>query len=182
MGRQLKPEDSLSVKVDAGEIATVEDFTYLGSNITRNGAIESEVGVRLGKHPGLRLPTVCCFPEPPDQREDQERSIPYTVLSTLLFEAETWTVKANSVRRLRGFHNYCIRSMLGVIRPQQWRERITSKELAETFGITEHMTEILRKHRLWWIGHVARMDDGRMCVCVRACVRACVCACMCVTK
>ena len=53
MGRQLKPEDSLPVKVDAGEIATVEDFTYLGSNITRDGEVESEVGVRLARRPGL---------------------------------------------------------------------------------------------------------------------------------
>ena len=71
-------------------------------------------------------------------------------------------MKANSVRRLRGFHNRCIRLMLGVTRPRQWRERIISKELAETFGMTEHMMEILRKHRLQWIGHVAWMDDGRM--------------------
>ena len=45
---------------------------------------------------------------------------------------------------------------------QQWRERITSKELAERFGMTESMAEILRKHRLRWLGHIARMDDNRM--------------------
>ena len=84
------------------------------------------------------------------------------VLSTLLYGAETWTVKAESVRRLRGFHNRCIRSMLGVSKLQQWRERITSKELAERFGMTESMAEILRRHRLKWLGHVARMNDNRM--------------------
>ena len=47
------------------------------------------------------------------------------VLPTLLYGAETWTVKADSVRRMRGFHNRCIRSMLGVSRLQQWKERIT---------------------------------------------------------
>ena len=84
------------------------------------------------------------------------------VLPTLLYGAETWTVKADSVRRMRGFHNRCMRSMLGVSRLQQWKERITSRELAETIGMTESMAEILRRHRLRWLGHVARMEDSRM--------------------
>ena len=40
------------------------------------------------------------------------------VLPTLLYGAETWTVKADSVRRMRDFHNCCIRSMLVVSRLQ----------------------------------------------------------------
>ena len=84
------------------------------------------------------------------------------VLSTLFYGAETWAVKAASVRRLRGFHNRCIRSMLGVSRLQQWREKITSRKLAETFGMTEDVTEMLRRHRLRWIGHVARMNNTRI--------------------
>ena len=52
--------------------------------------------------------------------------------------------------------------MLGVSRLQQWKERITSRELAETIGMTESMAEILRRHRLRWLGHVARMEDSRM--------------------
>ena len=63
---------------------------------------------------------------------------------------------------MRGFHNRCIRSMLGVSRLQQWKQRITSRELAEAIGMMESMTEILRRHRLSWLGHVARMDDSRM--------------------
>ena len=76
------------------------------------------------------------------------------VLSTPLYRAETWTVKANSVRRLQGFHNCCIRSMLGVTRLQQWRKRITSKRLVGTFGMMDDKLKILRRHRLRWIGHL----------------------------
>ena len=52
--------------------------------------------------------------------------------------------------------------MLGVTRLQQWKERITSKSLAEFFGMTEDMKEVLRRHRLKWLGHMARMEDNRM--------------------
>ena len=55
--------------------------------------------------------------------------------------------------------------MLGVSKLQQWKERIReenqgSRELAETLGMTESMAEILRRHRLRWLGHVA-IKNGR---------------------
>ena len=49
MGKQLEPEDSLPVQLDEGEIDTVDNFTYLGSNISRDGEMRGEVVVRLGK-------------------------------------------------------------------------------------------------------------------------------------
>ena len=56
--------------------------------------------------------------------------------TSLLYGAEMRTVKVDSLSRRRGVHNRCIRSMLGLSRLQQWQERITSKELAETISMT----------------------------------------------
>jgi hypothetical protein len=49
MGSQTEHEDVLPVQQDSGEIATVKDFSYLGSNITRDGEVRNEVAVSLGK-------------------------------------------------------------------------------------------------------------------------------------
>ena len=49
LGKQLKPEDNLPVQLDGGEIVTVEDFTYLGSSITRDREVCGEVSMRLGR-------------------------------------------------------------------------------------------------------------------------------------
>ena len=159
MGSQLKPEDVLPVHLNAGEIATVDDFMYFGSNISRDGEVKGEVAVRLGKASRafgcLRSAVLQNQKFSVKIKREVYRSV---VLLTLLYGAETWTVKAESVRRLRGFHNRCIRSMMGVSRLKQWKERITSRELAERFGMTDSMTDILRRHRLRWLGHVARMD------------------------
>ena len=160
LGKQLKPEDNLPVQLDGGEIVTVEDFTYLGSSITRDGEVCGKVSMRLGR----ASKAFACLRSPIFHNKQLRMAIKHkvynaVVLPTLLYWAETWTVKADSVR---GFHNRCIRSMLGVSRLQQWKERITSRELAETIGMTESMAEILRRHRLRWLGHVARMEDSRM--------------------
>lgn len=48
---------------------------------------------------------------------------------SLFYIAETWAVKAKHVRRLRGFHNCCIWSMLEVSsRLQQWRGKRLHQE------------------------------------------------------
>ena len=71
-------------------------------------------------------------------------------------------VKSPSVRWLESFHNRCIRMILDVSRTQQWKEWITSTELADRFGMTENMVDILKKHCLRWLGHLARMDSSRL--------------------
>ena len=49
MGKQLTSDDDLPVKLREGEIATVREFTYIGSKISKDGAFQSEVSSRLGK-------------------------------------------------------------------------------------------------------------------------------------
>ena len=85
------------------------------------------------------------------------------VLSVLLYGAETWTIKAGSVRRLSGFHNRCIRTIMGISRyQQQWKEHTSSRRLAAGFGMEETIADLLMHHRLRWLGHLARMEDHRM--------------------
>ena len=84
------------------------------------------------------------------------------VLSVLLYEAETWTTKVESVKCLCGFHNRCFRTIIGVYKYQQWKERISSRRLASAFRMEETMVQLLLKQRLQWIGHVACMKSFRM--------------------
>jgi len=53
------------------------------------------------------------------------------VLSILLYGVETWTIRAPDLHRLTTFQNHCVCSILGVSRYQQWRERITTRNLSE---------------------------------------------------
>ena len=150
LGMQLKPEDNLPVQLDGGEIAIVEDiFTYLGSSITRDGEVRGEVSMRLGRASrAFACLRSAIFHNKQLSMATKCEVYNVVVLSTLLYGAEMWTVKADNVRRMRGFHNCCIRSMLRVSRLEQCKERITSRELAETIGMTESMAEIRRRHRL----------------------------------
>ena len=163
VGRQLTPRDQAPVQLEEGTIELVPDFTYLGSNITSDGEVKSEVKIRIGK----AARAFGCLQKSifQNQRVSVEvKRVVYkaVVLSILLYGAETWAVKAESLRRMNGSHNRSLRSMMGVSKLQQWKERITSRSIATAFGMEEKIADILIARRLQWLGHLARMDPSRL--------------------
>ena len=84
------------------------------------------------------------------------------VLSILLYGAETWTIKAPDLRQLTTFHNRCVRTIFGVSRYQQWRERITTNNLSEAFGMQWLIVDFIMERCLRWLGHLGRMADDRL--------------------
>ena len=65
-------------------------------------------------------------------------------------------------RRLNSFHNHCIRTILGVMRYQQWNEKVTSQILSHKFGMQHSISDIILEERLRWQGYVGRMDEERL--------------------
>ena len=148
---------------DRNTIETVRSFPYLGSIIAENGMLDRELTSRLAKAARV-FGTLADAIFHNSGLSSATRRYVYkvTVLTVLFYVAETWTVKATHKRRLESFHRQCIRSILGISRTQQWEERLTTKELAERFGMPWSMDVCLSQHHLRWLGHLARMDDLRL--------------------
>ena len=151
------------VETENGPIQIVDNVPYLGSTISSDGEITSEVSSRIAK----ASRAFGCLRKPIFQNSNLSTATKRAVyravvMSVLLYGAETWTIKANHVKRLRSFHNRCIRTILGVTRFQQWKDRITSQQLASTFGMEEPIEDILMQHRLRWLGHLGRMAPDRI--------------------
>ena len=147
---------------NGASVAMVPEFTYLGSVVSSDGSLDTEITTRLAKASRvfgclLRPIFQCRNLSLPTKRMVYKA----VVLSTLLYGAETWTVLARHVRRLTVFHHACIRTILGVSHAQQWEEHLSSGTLARRFGMPLEMDTLLRQHRLRWLGHVARMDPSR---------------------
>ena len=49
VGQHLEESDTGEVQLKGHAVVVVEDFTYLGSNITRKGEIKNEVSSRIAK-------------------------------------------------------------------------------------------------------------------------------------
>ncbi|XP_071479893.1 uncharacterized protein, partial [Diadema antillarum] len=79
------------------------------------------------------------------------------VLSTLLYGSESWATYAGQEKRLNTFHLRCLRRLLHI----KWQDRVTNAEVLQRAGILS-MFSLLSQRRLKWLGHVRRMEPGRI--------------------
>jgi len=74
------------------------------------------------------------------------------VQSVLVYGSETWPMKEEDRRRLERSERMMVRWMCGVT----LKDRVASDELLSRLGI-ESITEVVRRGRLRWFGHVERL-------------------------
>ena len=149
------PEDIL---VHGEALVQTKSFVYLGSTITDNARLDSELILRMGKasaaygklrerlwdnhHVSLR---VKC------------KVYKAIVLSTLLYGAETWTVYRTQVKKLNAYMMRHLREIMKI----SWKDRVTNDEIYRSSGLAS-MADILIERNLRWTGHVHRMDAERL--------------------
>ena len=94
-GNHTTPAYVVPVRLEGGEIKSVQDFTYLGSNITTDAEVDNEVKIHIGK----AARAFGCLQKSIFQNRrlsvsTKRRVYRVVVLSVLLYCAETWTIKA----------------------------------------------------------------------------------------
>ena len=81
------------------------------------------------------------------------------VLSTLLYGSECWAILRRDEIRLDAFHHQCLRAILGVSRWAQQLRHVSNADLRQRWGDIGLISDVIRKCRLQWLGHAARMPD-----------------------
>lgn len=139
-------------------LVQTKNFVYLGSSISDNARLDSELTSRMGKasasygklrerlwnnhHVSLR---VKC------------KVYKAIVLSTLLYGAETWTVYSTQVKKLNAYMMRHLREIMKIT----WRDKVTNEEVYRRTGLAP-MADILIERNLRWTGHVHRMSSERL--------------------
>nr|VZI47455.1 unnamed protein product [Spirometra erinaceieuropaei] len=146
------------ISVNGTQLQVVENFPYLGSTLSRNTKIDDEVANRISKASqafGRLQSTVWnCHGL---QLSTKMKMYKDTILPTILYGAETWTVYAKQARRLNHFHLSCLRRILRL----KWQDRIPDTDVLERTGFLS-IYAILGQIQLRWSGHLVRMDDERL--------------------
>ena len=142
----------------------IPTFTYLGSTVSNSVNLDSELNGRIGKAAGTMVKLNRA--PPPNSRAWKNskfteiiklRVYQACVLSPLLYSSETWTTNRRQEKRLNSFHLRCLRRILHI----HWQDRITNSESVERASITS-IFAVLSKRRITWLGHLRRMDPGRI--------------------
>ncbi|BHF64990.1 hypothetical protein SprV_0200799900 [Sparganum proliferum] len=145
------------ISVSGTQLRVVDDFTYLGSTLSRTTKIDDEVARRIfnasqdfnrlqspiwNRH-GLHL----------NARLKMHKAV---ILPMLLYETETWNVYKKQARRLNRFHLSCLQQIMKL----RWQDRIPDADVLERMGILSAYV-MLRQLHLHLSGHPVRVDEER---------------------
>ena len=148
----------IAKKVDDQILDVVHNFTYLGSTISDDLSLSSEINKRIGKACSTFSKLNHRVWKNPKLVTNIKMAI-YTacVLSTLLYGSESWATYAEQERKLNSFHLKNLRLIMNI----RWDDYVTNDEVLECTGM-QSIYALLQKRRLRWLGHVSRMSDGRI--------------------
>ena len=79
------------------------------------------------------------------------------VLSLLLYNSETWTLKEVWKRRLLVFELGCLRRIVGVLR----RDKMRNTDIRRKAGVEDDIVLEITRRRMRYFGHVVRMPQSR---------------------
>ncbi len=80
------------------------------------------------------------------------------VLSVLLYNSKTWTLKESIKKKLRVFEMNCLRKIKGVTR----RNRVRNTEIRRELKVETDVVQRIQRRRLRYFGHVTRMTGERL--------------------
>ena len=140
------------VTVNGEPLEFVQDFTYLGSLISKDNGGQKDIKALLSK-------ARCAFAK----LQNIWKSNKYTtkrkirlynsnVKSILLYGSECWRVVKGDMAKIDAFHNGCLRKICRIF----WPNKISNVDLYKKTGCNSAVLEIKRR-RLKWLGHVMRM-------------------------
>ena len=66
-------------------------------------------------------------------------------------------MRAHQEKGLNVFDMSCLRRIMGIT----WQDKVTNNVVLRKAGISSLLT-LLNQRRMRWLGHVARMEDGRI--------------------
>ncbi len=151
---ERQPDVDLTIRGE--RIERVKEFVYLGSLINEGGGCMrdiqrrvSQAAYRFNKLDGVWKQTAISL-------KTKVYIYSTTVMSTLLYGAESWTCTGKEYTYLNTFHTKRLRQLAG-----KKRDEISNERLFKLTGM-KPLENYVRYHRLRWAGHVRRMTDDRL--------------------
>ena len=137
-------------------IEVVKDFTYLGSVISSNGSILSEMKARLSKAFSVMGRLNRYFWRKPNiSRKTKLRIFNALVGSVMLYGADPWQDSAATLKKIDVFHAKSLRRIEGL----RWSDFVSNKKLLQLTEQSWFSTQAA-KWTLRWFGHLLRMPPN----------------------
>jgi len=154
IGSQRK---EVTIKIEDHDLNQVKEFVYLGGTISDDATTDNDIQRRIGLACGVMQSLNPVWKSKEISRGTKAKLYEALVLSVLLYNSETWTLKEEANKKLRVFEMNCLRKIKGVTR----RDRIRNIDIKAELSIDIDIIQRIQRKRLKYFEHVVRMKSDR---------------------
>ena len=143
------------IKVKGQRLEEVEYFKYLGA-ISSNEGSKPEILSRIAQTTAAlsRLKTI--WRDKNISLASKIKMMRTLILATFLYACESWTLTAESERRIQALGMRCYRRLLNI----SYKDHVTNEEvhnrIQNAIGVHDDRLTMVKKRKLRWYGHISR--------------------------
>ena len=149
----------VQVFMNGQQLEEVNAFKYLGATLTRDSRSTAEIKTRIAIATSTMAKLDKVWRSKDISFPTKMKLYRALVLSTLLYGCESWTMTAETTKRVQSFETKCFRRMLGI----SWSERKTNDfvraQVTSLDGPQDPLLAIIKRRKLTWFGHVSRHNS-----------------------
>ena len=144
---------SVSIIMDGEKLEEVSSLKYLGATLTKDGTCKAEICIQIATATAVmaRLTRVWKSNISFWTKFKLYKSL---VISTLLYGCETWTLLAETERRIQAFENKCLRKLLCISCWEHKTNEYVQNKAESIVGWQEPLLSTVKWQKLAWFGHV----------------------------
>ena len=147
-----------NIQVNNQTLESVDKLKYLGSNVT-DAESKPEILARIAQTTGAMMKLKTIWSNKIIALSSKIRLMRSLVISIFLYACESWTLTADTERRIRALEMRCFRKLLGI----SYKDHITNEEIknrvTNEIGPYSDLLTIVKKRKLQWYGHVTRSSS-----------------------
>ena len=150
------------MRIDNSTFERVEEFKYLGTNLTIQNSIREEIKSRLKAGNACYHSVQNLLSSRLLSRKLKIKIYRTIILPVFLYGCEAWSLTLREERKLRVFENMVLRRIFGPRRDEvtgEWR-RLHNEELRDLCS-SPNIVRVIKWRRMRWAGHVPRMGEER---------------------
>lgn len=148
----------LNLNLNGAPIEQVQSFKYLGSEIGSSGQALVDINARVAKAAAAMNALKSLWRKRNVSIKTKKRVYLASVRPVLMYGCESWPVLKQHERKLDVFEHRSWRRILRI----SYLDHVTNDEVRRRFGVEETIAAYVKKRRLVWFGHVARMPVNRL--------------------